>query len=57
MTKHVQILVEKPASEATHEAGADDLVFLKKQKERQIRMQLDKFAKELSQVEKKRNEH
>ena len=58
MNKQVQILVQEPASEATQEASADnDMVFLKKQKEDEIRMQLDKFARELSQVEKKRNQH
>jgi len=62
MNKSVEVAIEKPISdaiaEAIEEAKADsDLNFLKKQKEDEIRMRLDQFAKELSQVKKQRDQH
>ena len=62
MNKSAKAAIEKPISdaiaEAIQEAKADsDLNFLKKQKEDEIRMRLDQFAKELSQVKKQRDRH
>jgi len=62
MKKSAETAMEKPISdaiaEAIEEAKADsDLNFLKKQKEDEIRMRLDQFAKELSQVKKQRDQH
>ena len=62
MNKSAETAIEKPITdaiaEAIEEAKADsDLNFLKKQKEDKIRMRLDQFAKELSQVKKKRDQH
>ena len=62
MNKSAEVTIEKPISdaiaEAIEEAKADsDLNFLKKQKEDEIRMRLDQFAKELSQVKKQRDQH
>jgi FixJ family two-component response regulator len=62
MKKSAEAAIEKPISdaiaEAIQEAKADsDLNFLKKQKEDEIRMRLDQFAKELSQVKKQRDQH
>jgi hypothetical protein len=55
MNKSAEAAIKKPVSdaiaEAIEEAKADsDLNFLKKQKEDEIRMRLDQFAKELSRV-------
>ena len=60
MKKSAEAAIAKPISdaiaEAIQEAKADsDLNFLKKQKEDEIRMRLDEFAKELSQVKKQRD--
>ncbi len=62
MNKSAEAALEKPLNdaiqEAIEEAKADsDLNFLKKQKEDEIRMKLDQFAKELSQVKKQRDQH
>lgn len=62
MNKPAEAAIEKPMTdaiaEAIEEAKADsDLNFLKKQKEDEIRMRLDQFAKELSQVKKQRDQH
>lgn len=62
MNKSAETAIEKPITdaiaEAIEEAKADsDLNFLKKQKEDKIRMRLDQFAKELSQVRKQRDQH
>jgi hypothetical protein len=62
MNKSAKAAIEKPISDAIakaiEEAKADsDLNFLKKQKEDEIRMRLDQFAKELSQVKKQRDRH
>ncbi|MBT4212258.1 MAG: hypothetical protein HOE18_10455 [Porticoccaceae bacterium] len=62
MNKSAETAIEKPITdaiaEAIEEAKADsDLNFLKKQKEDEIRMRLDQFAKELSQVKKQRDQH
>ena len=61
MNKSAKAAIEKPISDAIakaiEEAKADsDLNFLKKQKEDEIRMRLDQFAKELSQVRKQRDQ-
>ncbi|MBT6481780.1 MAG: hypothetical protein HOK53_07755, partial [Gammaproteobacteria bacterium] len=55
MNKSAEAAIDKPITdaiqEAIEEAKADsDMSFLKKQKEEEIRMKLDQFAKELSQV-------
>ena len=62
MNKPAEAAIEKPITdaiaEAIEEAKADsDLNFLKKQKENEIRMKLDQFAKELSQIKKQRDQH
>ena len=62
MNKSAEVTIGNPISdaiaEAIEEAKADsDLNFLKKQKEDEIRMRLDQFAKELSQVKKRRDQH
>ncbi len=62
MKKSAEAAIAKPISdaiaEAIQEAKADsDLNFLKKQKEDEIRMRLDQFAKELSQMKKQRDQH
>ena len=62
MNKSAETAIEKPITdaiaEAIEEAKADsDLNFLKKQKEDEIRMRLDQFAKDLSQVKKQRDQH
>jgi len=62
MNKSAETAIEQPITdaiaEAIEEAKADsDLNFLKKQKEDKIRMRLDQFAKELSQVKKQRDQH
>ncbi len=61
MNKLAQVVVEDPANESLdslNEAKTDsDQLYLKKKKEDEIRMKLDQFAKELSQVKKQRDEH
>ena len=62
MNKPAEAAIEKPMTdaiaEAIEEAKADsDLNFLKKRKEDEIRMRLDQFAKELSQVKQQRDQH
>lgn len=62
MNKSAEAAIDKPITdaiqEAIEEAKADsDMSFLKKQKEEEIRMKLDQFAKELSQVKKRRDQH
>ena len=55
MTKLAQAIVEEPVSENNPTVEFDvDKALLKKQKEDEIRMRLDEFAKELSQVSKLR---
>ena len=58
MSKLAQLLVGETASEKLKEAqfGSDE-PYLKKEKEDEIRMKLDEFAKELSQVKKLRDGH
>ena len=58
MSKLARIVVEGTESERLQEAELDsDSLYLKKQKEYEIRMKLDQFAKELSQVKKQRNKY
>ena len=62
INKSAKAAIEKPITDAIADAieGAkadSDLNFLKKQKEDEIRMRLDQFAKELSQVKKQRDQH
>ncbi|NKB35074.1 MAG: hypothetical protein GKR91_18410 [Pseudomonadales bacterium] len=58
MSKLAQVVVEETESEKMQEAEFDgDNLYLKKKKEDEIRMKLDQFAKELSQVKKQRDEH
>jgi hypothetical protein len=55
MTKLAQAMVEETVSENNPTVEFDvDRALLKKQKEDEIRMRLDEFAKELSQVSKLR---
>jgi len=58
MSKLAQVVVGEAASEKLKEAqfGGDE-PYLKKKKEDEIRMKLDEFAKELSQVQKQRDGH
>lgn len=58
MNKLAQVAIQKPMNEPVQEASADsDQLYLKKQKEDEIRMKLDQFARELSQVKQERDEH
>ncbi len=58
MNKLAQVAIQEPVDEAIQDASADsDRLYLKKQKEDEIRMKLDQFARELSQVKKQRDEH
>ena len=58
MSKLARIVVEGTESERLQEAEFDsDSLYLKKQKEDEIRMKLDQLAKELSQVKKQRNKY
>ena len=58
MSKLSRVVVEGTESERLQEAEFDsDSLYLKKQKEDEIRMKLDQFAKELSQVKKQRNKY
>ena len=58
MSKLARVVVEGTKSERLQEAEFDsDSLYLKKQKENEIRMKLDQFAKELSQVKKQRNKY
>lgn len=58
MSKLARVVVEGTKSERLQEAEFDsDSLYLKKQKEDEIRMKLDQFAKELSQVKKQRNKY
>ena len=58
MSKLARVVVEGTKSERLQEAEFDsDSLYLKKQKEDEIRMKLDQFAKELSQVKKQRNNY
>lgn len=58
MHKFAQVAVEEPTNKTIQEAvSSSDKIYLKKQKEDQIRMKLDLFARELSQVKKQRDGH
>ncbi|MEX0964600.1 MAG: hypothetical protein WDZ52_11235 [Pseudohongiellaceae bacterium] len=62
MNKSAEAALEKPITDpiaqAIEEAKADsDMNYLKKQKEAEIRMKLDQFAKELAQVKQQRDQH
>ena len=58
MNKLAQAVVDEPMNESVQKAKPDsDQLYLQKQKEDQIRMKLDQFAKELSQVKKQRDHH
>ncbi len=58
MNKLAQAVVDEPMNESVKKAKPDsDQLYLQKQKEDQIRMKLDQFAKELSQVKKQRDQH
>ena len=58
MNKLAQAVVDEPVNESIQEAKPDsDQLYLQQQKEDQIRMKLDQFAKELSRVKKQRNKH
>ncbi len=58
MNKLAQAVVDEPRNESVQEAKLDsDQLYLKKQKEDEIRMKLAKFAKELSRVKQQRNRH
>ena len=58
MNKTAQAIVEESVKEKIQVESSDhDQLYLKLQKEAEIRMQLDEFARELSQARQKRNEH
>jgi len=57
MSKLAQAVDETGKDPAQEVSGDNDLLFLKKQKEDEIRMKLDQFARELSQVKKQRDQH
>ena len=58
MNKLAHVVVEEPMNDSVQEPGIDsDQLYLQKQKEDEIRMKLDQFAKELSQLQKNREEH
>ena len=58
MSKLAQVVVGETASEKPKEAQfVSDELCLKERKEGEIRMKLDEFAKELSQVKKQRDGH
>jgi hypothetical protein len=56
MNKLANVAVEEPFNETAQESLVDgDELYVKRQKENEIRMKLAQFAKELSQIEKKRS--
>ena len=58
MNKLAQAVVEEPVNESVQESMVDgDQLYVQKQKEDEIRVKLDQFARELSQLQKKRDEH
>lgn len=58
MNKTAQAIIEESVKEKIQEeSSGHDPLYLKLQKEAEIRMQLDEFARELSQARQKRNEH
>jgi hypothetical protein len=57
MSKLAHVVEETGNDVAKNVSGENDLLFLKKQKEDEIRMKLDQFARELSQVKKQRDQH
>ncbi|MDE0733226.1 MAG: hypothetical protein ABGX41_04505 [Pseudohongiella sp.] len=58
MNKLANVAVEEPFNETAQESLVDgDELYVKRQKENEIRMKLAQFAKELSQIEKKRSDH
>ena len=58
MNKLANVAVEEPLNETAQESLVDgDELYVKRQKENEIRMKLAQFAKELSQIEKKRSDH
>jgi hypothetical protein len=58
MNKLANVAVEEPLNETAQESLVDgDELYVKRQKENEIRMKLAQFAKELSQIEKQRNDH
>jgi|TARA_B110000438_G_scaffold22759_1_gene20672 hypothetical protein len=58
MNKLANVAIEEPLNETAQESLVDgDELYVKRQKENEIRMKLAQFAKELSQIEKKRSDH
>jgi hypothetical protein len=58
MNKLANVAVEEPFNETAQESLVDgDELYVKRQKENEIRMKLAQFAKELSQIKKKRSDH
>lgn len=58
MNKIAQVVVDEPMNESIQQAKPDsDQLYLKKKKEDEIRMKLDKFARELSKVKQQRHQH
>ncbi len=58
MNKLSHVVVEESMNDSVQEPGIDsDQLYLQKQKEDEIRMKLDQFARELSQLQKYREEH
>lgn len=54
MNKHAHAVVEELTSDNLQE---DERLYLKKKKEAEIRMKLDAFAKELSDMREQRKKH
>lgn len=62
MNKSAEAAIDQPVTDPIQEAieGAkadSDMNFLRKQKEDEIRMKLDQFAKELAEVKQQRDQH
>lgn len=58
MNKIAPEVVDKSVNETIQKDMSDrDQLYLKLKKEAEIRMKLDEFARELSQVKLKRNQH
>ena len=58
MSKPAKVVIGETANEKLKEPQFDgDQLYLKKKKEDEIRIKLDEFAKELSQVKKQRDEY
>jgi hypothetical protein len=58
MNKLAQVVVEDSKKESMNDSRGDSQkLYLQKRKEEEIRMKLDEFARELSQVKAQRDKH